>query len=195
MIIGVLVELSNKNIDRVFDYKVPNGMIKDIKIGIRVEIPFGYQTLEGFVVNIKKETNIETKEIIRIIDKDIVLNKEQLFIGKKMQELTLSTLISCYQVMLPKALKAKHNTAINKKYDTYYILTKKNNIKLNSKQQEIINLLKEKKEVKREELLKISVSSLNTLLKKDMLKEIKKEHYRLEYEQVKTEKKHDDVLY
>lgn len=40
MIIGVLVELSNKNIDRVFDYKVPNEMIKDIKIGIRVEIPF-----------------------------------------------------------------------------------------------------------------------------------------------------------
>ena len=36
MIVGVLVELSNKNIDRIFDYKVGNDLINDIKLGIRV---------------------------------------------------------------------------------------------------------------------------------------------------------------
>ena len=53
MIVGVLVELSNKNIDRIFDYKVSNDLIDDIKLGIRVEVPFGNQTFEGFILEIK----------------------------------------------------------------------------------------------------------------------------------------------
>ena len=50
LIIGVLVELSNKNIDRVFDYSVPDCFLDKIKLGIRVKVPFGKMELEGFVV-------------------------------------------------------------------------------------------------------------------------------------------------
>ena len=189
MIVGVLVELSNKNIDKTFDYLVPKELEKDIKVGIRVEVPFGRQTLEGFVLEIKNDSNRELKSIISVIDKDIVLNKELLQLGKKMQEMTLATLISCYQVMLPKALKAKHGTIISKKYDIYYKLKNSFDKKLNSKQQEIISLLEKNKLVKKEELLKISSSSVNTLLKKGIIEEIKQEHYRLEYNQVEHEKK------
>ena len=90
----------------------------------------------------------ELKSISTVIDKDIVLNKELLQLGKKMQEMTLATLISCYQVMLPKALKAKHGTIISKKYDIYYKLKNSFDKKLNSKQQEIIYLLEKNKLVK-----------------------------------------------
>ena len=124
LIIGVLVELSNKNIDKIFDYKVPKELENDIKLGIRVEVPFGRQTLEGFVLEIKNnyDGNFELKEIISIKDKEIVLNKELLELGKIMKNNTLATLISCYQVMLPKALKAKQGSIINKKYETFYYL-------------------------------------------------------------------------
>ena len=40
MIVGVLVQLSNKSVDRIFDYKVPSFLIPKIKVGLRVEIPF-----------------------------------------------------------------------------------------------------------------------------------------------------------
>lgn len=40
MIVGVLVELSNKNIDRVFDYAVPSDYVNKIKKGIKVKVPF-----------------------------------------------------------------------------------------------------------------------------------------------------------
>ena len=43
LIIGVLVQLSNKNIDKIFDYSVPSELQDMIKIGIRVEVPFGKQ--------------------------------------------------------------------------------------------------------------------------------------------------------
>ena len=68
MIIGVLVELSNKNIDRMFDYLVPKHLENDIKLGIRVEVPFGSQTLDGFVLEIKdnSEMELKLKEIISV---------------------------------------------------------------------------------------------------------------------------------
>lgn len=183
MIIGVLVELSNKNIDRVFDYSVPDCFLDKIKLGIRVKVPFGKMELEGFVVEIKGSSDIEVKDILDVIDDEAILNSELLELGKKMQEDTLATLISCYQIMLPKALKAKNGQVINKKFDTYYYLNKDIVCygKLSTSQEKIINLCMEKEYVLRKELVYISLSSLNTLIKKNILLEKKLEHYRLSY--------------
>lgn len=183
MIIGVLVELSNKNIDRVFDYSVPDCFLDKIKLGIRVKVPFGKMELEGFVVEVKDSSDIEVKDILDVIDDEAILNSELLELGKKMQEDTLATLISCYQIMLPKALKAKNGQVINKKFDTYYYLNKDIVCygKLSASQEKIINLCMEKEFVLRKELVDISLSSLNTLIKKNILLEKKLEHYRLSY--------------
>lgn len=191
MVVGVLVELSNKNIDKVFDYNVPSYLIDKIKVGIRVEVPFGKQTLDGFVLEIKDSSELELKDIISIKDSDIVLNSELLELGKSMKNEYLSTLISCYQVMLPKALKAKINGKNLLKFDTFYRLNDINitEIKFNDSQRKIIDLCLEKELVSRSELVNISLSSLNTLLKKDILIEEKKEHYRLSYSGDVLEKK------
>ncbi len=192
MIVGVLVELSNKNIDKIFDYNVPVELISKIKVGIRVIVPFGRMTLEGFVLEIKKsnDSNVELKNIISIVDEDIVLNSELLELGKTMRNKTLSTLISCYQVMLPKALKAKNGSVVNIKYDTYYRL---GNIspdeKFNSKQNEIIKCFENNDLVSRSKLVSISLSSLNTLIKRNILVAEKKEHYRVLYKEINNKKK------
>lgn len=181
MVVEVLVQLSSKNIDKVFDYSVDNILKPKIKIGIRVEVPFGYQMLEGFVLTIKDNSDINNlKNVKRIVDEDIILNNELINLGKIMKEKTLSTLISCYQVMLPKALKAKHGTEVNKKYDIYYRLINKK-YKFNKKQQEIVDLFNNKELIEKKQILEISPSSLKTLLNNKVLKEEKKEHYRLDY--------------
>ena len=183
MIIGVLVELSNKNIDKIFDYSVPDNLKDKIKVGIRVKVPFGKMELEGFVIEIKNSSDISVKDILDVVDDEVILNEELLELGKKIQEDTLSTLISCYQIMLPKALKAKNGMVINKKFDTYYYLNKDIVCygKLSASQDRIINLCMEKEYVLRKELVDISLSSLNTLIKKNILLEKKLEHYRLSY--------------
>ena len=177
--------------DKVFDYSVPSSLISQIKLGIRVEVPFGNRNLEGFVVEIKDKTEVETKNIIRVIDNDIVLNKELLELGKVMSKKLLATLISCYQVMLPKALKAKNGTVVNKKYDTYYYLSDGIDVSFgtNKLQQEIIKLCLDKKLVKKDDLISISPGSVKTLVKKGILKEELKEHYRVVYEQKELVKK------
>ena len=192
MVVGVLVEISNKNVDRIFEYNVPKELTSLMKIGIRVLVPFGRMELEGFVLEIKKEkdTDKELKDIINVVDSEIVLSSELLELGKWMSSDTISTLISCYQVMLPKALKAKNGSNVNIKFDTYYRINENIEIeKLNSSQEKIINYIREKGIALRKDLLDISIGSLNTLIKKNYLIEEKKEHYRLEYNDKKIVKK------
>ena len=185
MVINVLVELSSKNIDKTFDYLVPSNLESKIKVGKRVTVPFGKQTLEGFILGTNDTEYENLKEIIDVVDEDIILTEELLELGKYISKTTLSTLISAYQVMLPKALKAQNGTTINKKIVKYIEL---NNMdidlsKLNEKQINILNILKEKNRVAKSELNKISLSSTNTLLKKEILKEIEVEEYRLDDEE------------
>ena len=191
LVIGVLVELSNKNIDKVFDYLVPSEFIRKIKLGIRVEVPFGKQILEGFVVEIKGERDRELKEILGVKDEEVILNDELLSLGKRMSEDTLATLISCYQVMLPKALKAKQGRNINKKYDSFYSLSNEDVscLKLNQSQEKILEKVRENGRVLKKDLSLISDSSLKTLVKKGILIEEKCEHYRLNYSGDIVEKK------
>lgn len=191
MIVGVLVELNNKNIDRIFDYRVPASFQEDIKVGVRVTVPFGHQTIEGFVLEIKESTEVETtlKEILAVVDVDIVLNEELLELGKTMQAMTLSTLISCYQVMLPKALKAKNGVSIAKKYDTFYRLGDVGTSNLNATQKQIMELFQNRELVPKKEIVAISSSSLKTLEKKKVLVAEQKEHYRLQYDTQVLEKK------
>ncbi len=193
MIVGVLVELSNKNIDKIFEYLVPHNLEDKIKVGVRVIVPFGKMTLEGFVLEINsvKSTEKELREIISIVDLDVVLNEELLELGKVIQNKTLATLISCYQVMLPKALKAKCGSKINIKFDSIYKLNSHdiNLEKLTTGQKAIIELVKNKEKVSKKELVEISLSSLKTLVKNNILLEEKIEHYRVLYKNEKYDKK------
>jgi len=181
MIVNVLVEISHKNIDKTFDYLVPSYLEDKIEIGKRVTVPFGKQTLEGFILGTNDTKYENLKEIIDVVDEEIVLTEELLNLGKYVSETTLSTLISAYQIMLPKALKAQQGTKINKKIVKYIELNDKElDIKLNEKQLNIYNLVKTKKRIRKEELNKISLSSTNTLIKKKILKELEIEEYRLD---------------
>ncbi|MFI3307871.1 MAG: hypothetical protein R3Y21_04815, partial [Mycoplasmatota bacterium] len=141
MIIDVLVELKAQKINQTFSYFVPSFLEKEVEVGKRVEVPFGSRTLEGFIIGFGTKSEIELKSIIRVIDKYPVLNEELLDLGKYMSKKTLSNLISCYQAMLPSALKASINTVVNKKLISYLKLNKR--VVLKGKQQEIIDLFKD----------------------------------------------------
>ncbi len=174
----VLVELTNKNVDKTFTYHVPDSYQSKIQKGIRVEVPFQKRTLEGFVLNLHKNPpEYDTKDILRIIDEEVILTEELFDLGKYLKKMTLASLISCYQAMLPKALKAKKGVEIHKKYESYIKLEDKNYIPTNEKQQEILDLLK-KGIVPKKRIQEISDSSMKTLLKKNVLSIVMEEVYR-----------------
>ena len=177
MVAEVLVEITHKAIDQTFTYKIPSNFINDIKVGIRVLVPFNNMKLEGFVIKINDtyEGDYELKQIIDLVDNEPVLNLELLELGEYISKKTLSTLSSAYQTMLPKALKAKNDYKMNEKYIKYIRLIDKDYIGKNDNQNKIISLLKmgdlEKKD--------LASSSLNTLIKNNVVEEYTKEVYRL----------------
>lgn len=189
MVAKVLVELSNKNIDKTFDYIVPDLFSSKVKVGVRVTVPFAHQILEGFVLEIRDDSSFsDLKEIIDVVDTDIILNSELLELGKYIASITLSTLISSYQVMLPKALKAKNGVTVSKKMNAYLVLNNSNIEVTNPKQKEIIDLIQKKGKVLKKEASLISTSSVKTLLKNNILKEIQEEVYRMNHEDTVTKK-------
>ena len=191
MYIKVLVELSAFNIDKTFTYHVNDKLIDKIKVGIRVLVPFNNQKLEGFVLEILSDCDddYDIKDVIDVIDSDVILNDELLDLGKWLSNETLSTLISSYQVMLPKALKAKNGSNVGIKYQ-HMVEIDNLNIELSDKQQEIIDKINEKGRCLYSELKKIN-SSVDTLLKKGVLRKIDVEEYRREKSNDKKYPKHD----
>lgn len=126
MLASVLIEYSVKSLNKVFDYIIPEDIKESIRVGHKVIVPFGKVEVEGFVLKIhnNKDENLEYRSIIRIQESDFYLNEELLKLGKYMSDFLLCNLISCYQVMLPKALKASLKTNINRKYITKVSLNK-----------------------------------------------------------------------
>ena len=183
----VIIEIGVKNVDKMFTYIVPDNMKENIKVGCRVKVRFGSMVLEGFVLeltNIIDKVDYELKEIIELVDKIPILNKEMLELGKKIQEITLCSLISAYQVMLPKALKASIKTNINTKLIRYAVS--------NRKDMELITYIENTKYEKQREFLKKLIvekkiridkleSYLNTLEKNGLIKFIYEEDYRYKF--------------
>lgn len=190
MIAKVLVEINNINVDKTFDYIVPFKYIEKIKIGMRVKVPFASRELEGFVLDLVNSTddNYELKEIISIVDTEPILNNELLHLGQFMSKKYFSTLISCYQTMLPKALKAQNKTTINKKMIKYVELCSNSFPKLKPNQEKIVEYLRINGKVKKEEVNKISVSGVNTLIKNGIIIESLIEEYRLVTKDINKEK-------
>ena len=175
MYADILVEVNA--LEKTFTYKVPSGI--DAEVGMRALVPFGNRKVEGFIMRIYNDGNFdyEVKELFSLIDDYPVINKEMIELGKYISNKYLSTLISAYQTMLPKALKAKNKVNINKKYNIYVEAIKSEGIKT-LKQKQIYDFVKEKRVVLKSEIS--SKSILKTLIDNGNLKEVKKEVYRLE---------------
>lgn len=186
MIASVLVEV--RKIDKEFNYFVPNSLACDVKVGIRCLVPFGNQTLEGFIVKLTDNVtcDYELKSIIKLIDKNPVLNDELLDLGKYISKKTLCTLTSAYQNMLPKALKAKKNTEIKEKKVLFLRLIKDYE-PTTEKEKVLIDSLKSN-DISLKEASLISKYVVDKLIKNNVIEKYEKEVYRLQDGAIENDK-------
>ncbi|MCY8472797.1 primosomal protein N' [Bacillus halotolerans] len=107
----VIVDVSTKNIDRPFDYKIPDHLKGMIKTGMRVIVPFGPRKIQGFVTAVKDTSDLSgksVKEVEDLLDLTPVLTEELMHLSSWLSDKTLSFKITALQAMLPAALKAKY---------------------------------------------------------------------------------------
>lgn len=194
MYANVLVEIGAKAVDKMFCYKVPIDYQDKIQVGQRVKVSFGPRIIEGFVMELMStcDTEKEVKEILSLVDEEPLFNEEMLLLGKKISKMTLCPLIQAYQSMLPKALKASIKTNISIKKNRYLVL--------NISEEEALLFLKESRYEKQKEIIRLLLeqkklfisslnSSVNTLVKNNIVKIEYEEAYRYQYEGKKQDKK------
>ena len=86
MFAAVVINSNARELNRVFDYIVPAEMQGTICVGDRVFVPFGKGTnlSEGYVSELKEESEFANKEIAKI--EDSILSKENIELAKLMSE-------------------------------------------------------------------------------------------------------------
>ena len=105
------IEHPVRSIDRTFTYRSEEPVLP----GVRVKVPFHHRTVLGFVeqVNVTEESieslskhfGYDVLPVEEVLDQEPLLNGELAGLAHHMHEETLSTVISCYQAMLPGKIK------------------------------------------------------------------------------------------
>ena len=106
MFAQVIIDQDAKALDKVFEYKVPDGM--DVQEGMRVIVPFGKRDLQGFVVGLSENCQYDEQKIKDIKEKveDFsAIKKEMLALMKYMAEKNHLKLASIIRLFLPAEMR------------------------------------------------------------------------------------------
>ena len=126
MIAEVIIQTNAKDLNRVFDYKIPTEYEKNALelIGAKVLIPFARrkELEEGYIVNIKENTQYEVKEIAKIEEK--YLKKEKIELAKWMAKRYFCNIADCLKLMLPPGSTRKINNRVKEKSINFVALKK-----------------------------------------------------------------------
>ena len=114
---NVIVDLSAEALDRVFSYRVPEGM--EIVPGQQVTVPFGPRRIEGFVVSLSDSCDLEEEKIKDIIapaqDYPVVL-PELMDLADWMHGRYLCNLVDALRLMIPSEMRNGRVNILTKRY-------------------------------------------------------------------------------
>ncbi|MEG0127822.1 primosomal protein N' [Clostridium sp.] len=183
IIASVIVSNSSREVDREFDYKIPESLEDLVKVGSLVIIPFGLYNnyIEGIVVDIKEISQYDlskVKYIADVLHSDLSLSEKDINLAKYIRNYYLSTLSDALNLMLPPRKNIKQDIYI--KY-----ISKVDGI--TKTEDNILDYLNEVGEVTLEKLNK----DLNSKVKFSQIASLQKRgalEYRKDFTKLKNEK-------
>lgn len=175
MFAGIIVNNESILLDKIFTYKVPDKLIKDIKVGQLVKIPFGKSNklVLGFIYTLMDTLTSEVKnikEINSINEKNELFTLSDISLIEYIKKSYLATYLEAVKLFIPPGIisgaKSKTKTVLytskpledkyNKEpYINIYTYVKENNG--NVIKSELANILN------------LSISPINTLIKHGFL--------------------------
>ncbi len=116
MIAEVIVDISNSEVDRIFDYVVGNVAVK---CGSRVMIPFGNRKIEGYVIGLKDNTDVppdKLKEICDVLDDRPVIGKEMMTLAHEMSKRYHLRYVDILRLFIPSQMRGGKIKELKKRY-------------------------------------------------------------------------------
>lgn len=115
---GVIINRLALNIDKIFDYRIPDDLVEKITVGSHVFVPFGRgkKLIDGYVLSVKNETDFdgEVKEIASLATPEPLFDEEMLHLADHIKETCFCSYISAIKTVLPPGSGTKHK--VNDKF-------------------------------------------------------------------------------
>lgn len=176
MIANVIVDILNSEVDRVFDYLIPDDM--PVAVGDRVLLPFGNRKIEGYVLSVSDTTDCDEtklKPIIKRMDEFPIIKPELINLVFDLKTLLHLRLVDGVRLVVPSQIRSGKVNKIEKRVlhlnpdeaivDEYFA-----QIRANAKNEiGAINYLKSNAEADFSKLSKMfSNSTINKLIDKNI---------------------------
>jgi primosomal protein N' (replication factor Y) (superfamily II helicase) len=114
LVAEVMVDVPAAAVDRPFDYLIPSEMAHEVRVGSRVQVPFGARMLVGYVIELKEKSAVVRMKSIRdVMDLSPPLTLELVQLGKYMAEEYLCSTITALQAMVPAVLKGTYRRVVH----------------------------------------------------------------------------------
>lgn len=126
MIAEVILNSNAKDLDKTFDYEVPEKLKEKVNLGSRVLVPFGYrkQVEEGFIISLKENSEYKTKQIVKV-EENPFLNEEKIKLAKWISKRYFANLSDSLKLMLPPGTTTRNfENRIKEKTNQFVFLKK-----------------------------------------------------------------------
>ncbi len=185
----VAVEKTFFSIESDFDYIIPDDLIKEVKIGSMVKVPFGNgnKLRSGIVVNIYSAINCALKEIAGVVGDKPVVSDEFVSLSLWLKERCFCTTYECLRLTLPKGMGKIGDAST--KYAALLIENENALPKLTPKQRSVVDLLFDVNTASVSEICElcgVGTSVLKNLEKYGVISIYDKEVYRNPYKNVEA---------
>ena len=188
MICKVIVDISNSEVDRIFDYSVEDGL--EISKGDRVLVPFGNKKLEGFCIDTAEKSDYDVsklKPVIAKLDDFSCISEEMLALMRFMKEKFYLRYIDCLRLFIPGQMRGGRVRELKRLYlrlaDGFTDEERQKLIPSRARRQlELVEKLKEGGEYLSVVTEEFGASTVNALVEKCIVEKTDKPVYRKPYD-------------
>ncbi len=115
MIAEVIVDISNSEVDRIFDYSCSESLQK----GSRVLVPFGNRKIEGYVIGLKENTSVppdKLKTVFETLDDRPVIGEEMLELMRFMRARYHLRVVDALRLFIPSQMRGGRIKELKRRY-------------------------------------------------------------------------------
>ena len=138
---SVLIDVTLTRENKTFDYLVGD---LTVSVGARVLVPFGKQSLDGFVLELKNETDCppeKLKPITKVMDDFVALKPEALALADKICNQFKLRKIDVLRLFVPPSLRGRKRPRVAKNATLRARTIENTTVTLNPQQQDAVNAI------------------------------------------------------
>lgn len=146
---SVIIDISHESVDRIFQYRIPEKLLEEVRIGSQVCVPFGSgnRSRKGYVVEITEKAAFDEariKEVAGLVKGSVTADSRLLELAWWMKEQYGSTMHQALKTALPvkRRVKARNRQVVKSMIGNLWSfkeVREEPDISLNTQQQQVVH--------------------------------------------------------